>query len=127
MEAGGGLIVKTTDGYLTSQPQQLIMLFTLWSSDGSGSGQVNFLWLRSGQISHLWLHFGFGKFPLKMSNFSFFIPSGQKNLSRSKAGQPLFYCGSKVSSGRVRAHLYCGVLVLLALKGALENLTIFKY
>jgi len=43
-----------------------------------------------------------------MSNFSIFCPLGQKNLfgsgrkvPGSEAGQPLIYCGSKVSSGRV--------------------------
>jgi len=59
-----------------------------------------------GQVSHLW--FGFGKFLLKTSNFSIFCPLGQKKYLRvrSKRGQPLIYCGSKVSSGHVRAHLY---------------------
>jgi len=66
-----------------------------------------------GRVSHLWFGFEFGKFPLKMSNFSIFFPSGQKNLfglgtkvPGSKAGRPLIYCGSKVSSGWARAHLY---------------------
>jgi len=52
-------------------------------------------------------------FPLKMSNFSIFFHSSQKNLfglgqkvPGSKAGWPLIYCRSKVSSARVRAHLY---------------------
>jgi len=31
-----------------------------------------------GQVSHPWFEYGFGKFPLKMSNFSIFCPSGQK-------------------------------------------------
>jgi len=31
-----------------------------------------------GQVSHLWFGFRFGKFPLKMSNFSVYFPSGQK-------------------------------------------------
>jgi len=69
----------------------------------SGLGQINFLWLGFGMgwVSHLWFGSGFGKFPLKMS---IFFPSGKKNLfgsgqkvPRSKAGQPLIYCGSKVS------------------------------
>jgi len=61
-----------------------------------------------GCVSHLWFGFEFGKFPLKMSNFSIFFPSDQKNLfgsgqkvTGSKVGQPLIYYGSKVSSGRV--------------------------
>jgi len=58
------------------------------------------------RVSHLWFGFEFGKYPLKMSNFSIFFPSGQKTLfgsgqkiPRSKEGLPLIYCGSKVSSG----------------------------
>jgi len=42
------------------------------------SGQVKFLLLGLGRVSHLWFGYGFGKFPLKMSNFSIFCPSGQK-------------------------------------------------
>jgi len=65
-----------------------------------------------GWVSHLWFGLEFGKFPLKMSNFSIFslriknncFGSGPK-APRSKPGRPLIYCGSKVSSGRVRAHL----------------------
>jgi len=34
--------------------------------------RVNFLWLVSGCVSHLWFGLEFGKFPLKMSNFSIF-------------------------------------------------------
>jgi len=48
-----------------------------------------------------------------MSNFRIFFPAYQKNLlrsgqevPRSKIGQPLIYCGSKVWSGQVRAHLF---------------------
>jgi len=59
-----------------------------------------------GQVCHLW--FGF-----EASNFSIFSPFVKKNLfglgqkvPGSKAGQPLIYRGSKVSSGQVRAHLY---------------------
>jgi len=66
------------------------------------------LLLGSGRVSHLWFGYRFGKFPLKMPNFSIFCPSGKKNvisLGRkvpgSGLGWPLFYCGSKVCSGRV--------------------------
>jgi len=76
-------------------------------SDGSGSKIFD-----PGQVSHLWFGFEFQKFPLKMSNFSIFFLLGQKNCFRSgqkvlgsKPGRPLFYCGSNVSSGQVRAHL----------------------
>jgi len=67
-------------------------------------------WLGLGQffvarVSHLW--FGFGKFPLKMLNLSIFSLCVKKNLfgsgqkvPGSTVSRPLFYCGSKVSSGR---------------------------
>jgi len=49
-----------------------------------------------------------------MSNFSIFFPSGKKNCSglgrkvpESKPDRPLIYCGSKVSLGHFRGHLYC--------------------
>jgi len=91
-------------------------------SDGSGSkifdpGRVRSIfcgpgWVGMGRVSHLWFGFESEKFPLKMSNVSIFLPSGQKNLfglcrkvHGSKVGRPLIYCGSKVSSGQVRAHL----------------------
>jgi len=82
------------------------------SSDGSGSktsdpGWVNVLWLGSGQPSMVWVW----KISPKNVKFFSFYPSGLKNYFRSgkkvhgsKAGQPLIYCGSKVSSGRVGAH-----------------------
>jgi len=59
-----------------------------------------------GRVSHLWFGFEFGKFPLKIPNFSIFFPLGQKNLFEtgqkvpgSKASRPLIYCGSKVMLG----------------------------
>jgi len=54
----------------------------------------------SGWVRHLWFVFEFRKFPLKHQFFQFF--GGQK-VSASKAGWPLIYCGSKVSSGQVRS------------------------
>jgi len=78
-------------------------------SDGSGSkifdpGQVKFLLLGSASL----FGYGFGKFPLKMSNFSIFSPSDQKTVigsgqkvPESEPGWPLIYCGSKVCLGRV--------------------------
>jgi len=73
-----------------------------------GSDQFFVARVRSGWVRDLWFGFEFGKFPPKMSNFSIFCPSGQKNLfglgrkvPGSKAGGPLIYCGSKVSSSRV--------------------------
>jgi len=47
------------------------------SSDGSGSKFFD-----PCRVSHLWFGLEFGKFPLKMSNFSIFFPSGQKKLLR---------------------------------------------
>jgi len=60
----------------------------------------------SGRVSHLWLGFEFGKFPLKMSNFSISFPSDQKNIfgsGRRRAGL-LFTAGLKqawVGSGPI--------------------------
>jgi len=90
-------------------------------SDGSGSkffdpGWVNFLWLglgwvRSGQPSMIWVWVW--KIPPK--NIKFFKKNlfwfGQK-VPGWKAGRPLIFCGSKVSSGRVKAHLYCLLIYL---------------
>jgi len=51
-----------------------------------------------------------GSGPISTKNVKFFnfCPLAQKKSLRvgSKAGQPLIYCRSKISSGRVRAHLY---------------------
>jgi len=68
------------------------------------------------RVSYLWFGYGFGKFPLKMSNFSIFCPSGQKNVIgvglKKYPGQSqvslLFTAVQKyvrVGLGRVRAHL----------------------
>jgi len=55
-----------------------------------GSGQkilsrVGSIFCGSGRVSHLWFGFEFQKFPLKMSNFSIFFPSGQKKLLRVRS------------------------------------------
>jgi len=52
-----------------------------------------------------WFGFGFGKYPLKISNFSIFFPPGQKNLFwlSQKVPGPLICCRSKVCLGWVRA------------------------
>jgi len=78
-------------------------------SDGSVSkfltrfGSGEFLLHVSCQIRHLCFEFELGKFPLKISNFSTFFPSGKKNLIRSgqkipgsRTGQRLIICKSKV-------------------------------
>jgi len=71
------------------------------TSERSGSNIFTFM---------VWVEFG--KFPLKMSNFSIFFLSGQKKSLRVGSENnlvegrfPFIYCWSKVSSGRVRAHL----------------------
>jgi len=50
-----------------------------------------------------WYRFGLGKFPLKIPNFEFFSHQVKKNcfgsdqkVPRSKPGQALIYCGSKI-------------------------------
>jgi len=84
-----------------------------------GPGQNFLTWVGPGRVRNLWFGFDFGKFPLKMSNFSIFFALGQKNIFAlgqkvpgSKAGRPLIYCGSKVSSGPVRAvsRIYIGFI-----------------
>jgi len=60
---------------------EVYKLFEIQSSDRSGSNFFD-----SGRVSHLRFEFGFGKFPLKMSNVSIFFHSGKKNL---------FWTGSK--------------------------------
>jgi len=47
-----------------------------------GSGQIFVAQVGSGQVSHLWFEYRIGKFPLKMSNFSIFCPSGQTKCHR---------------------------------------------
>jgi len=53
------------------------------------------------RVSHFWFGFGIGKLFLKVSNFSIFFPSDQKNLieldqivPRSRTSLTLNYCGS---------------------------------
>jgi len=80
---------------------------TVQSRDGLGSKIFDLGW-----VSHLWFGVDFGKFPLKMSNFSKFSVQIKKNIFgssqkvlASKAGWPLIYYGSKKSLAWVRAHL----------------------
>jgi len=80
-----------------------------------GPGQKILTRIGSGRVSHLWYGYGFGKFPLKLSNFSIFCPSGKnvigsgQKVPGSEPGRPLINCGSKVCWGCVRAHLYTRV------------------
>jgi len=48
-----------------------------------GSGQI--FGLRVHQVSHLWFGFGFGKFPLKITNFQFFCSSNQQKILMGRA------------------------------------------
>jgi len=67
--------------------------------------QVGPIFCCLGRISHLWFGFGFGKYPLKISNSAIFslrvkkISSGQK-VTGSRMGQLLIYCVSKLYLGR---------------------------
>jgi len=79
----------------------IVFRFRVEASDGSGSkifdpGRVNFLWLGSGWVSHLWFGFEYGKFPLKMSNFSIFCPSGRV---RGRSASYLLHVKSKLGTG----------------------------
>jgi len=87
-----------------SKEKKRVRNWVLQISDGSGS---NIFWPGLGRVSHIWFWFWFGKFPLKCQIFNYFLFRSKKSiLAGSNAGWPLIYCGSKVSSGWVRAHLY---------------------
>jgi len=80
-----------------------------------GPGQKFLTWVGSVQVTHLWFGFELGKFPQKMSNFSIIFLSDKKNIFGLGQKVPglragLTFCGSKVSSGWVRAHLYFMVI-----------------
>jgi len=67
--------------------KQTYVISLKWkTSDGS---RIKIFYPGPGRVSQ----FEFGKFPLKMSNFSIISPSDQK-VSGSKPGQPLIYCES---------------------------------
>jgi len=73
-----------------------------------GLGQ-NFLTLiGSGWVSHLWFGFEFGKFPLKMSNFSIFSPSDQKKSLRVGSESTRVKGGSSSYLLRVKSKLGSG-------------------
>jgi len=50
-----------------------------------GSGQFFVARIGLGWVRHSWYGFEFWKFPLKMSNFSIFFPSGQRKLLRVRS------------------------------------------
>jgi len=90
-------------------------LYFLNGSDGFGSEMVDLGWvdvllLGLGQQSLIWVWVW--KISPKNTKFFNFSLRVKKSLwVRSKVGQPLHYCGSKVCSDWVRAHLY---LMLMA-------------
>jgi len=90
----------------------------LLTSDGSGSklfdpGQVGSIfsvsgWVGLGRVSHLWFGFEFGKFPLKMSNFSIFFPSGKKKSLRVRLESTRVEGGSASYLLRAKSKLRSG-------------------
>jgi len=93
--------------FLQSTCFRIACMVEVWTSYGTGS-----IFCCSGWVSHLWFESGFGKFPIKILNFSIFPPQVKKNifgsgkkLPGSKTDLPLIYCGSKVCPSWVRAHL----------------------
>jgi len=78
------------------------------------SGQFFVVQFGLGRVSHLWFGFEFGKFPLKMSNFSTFVLQGKKDLfgscqkvsgSKARLASCLLQIKSKLGLGRITAHL----------------------
>jgi len=69
------------------------------TSDGSGSKSFD-----SGRVSHLWFGLEFGKFPLKMSNFSIFSlrVGSESTRVKAKSASYLLWVKSKLGSGRVK-------------------------
>jgi len=111
---------RQSDGFF--DPDRILSFFIAFVGLGlvMGPGQKFLTWVGSsqfflalvglGRVSHLWFGSEFGKFPLKMSNFSFFFLLGQKNLSESTwveggSASYLLQVKSKLGSGRVRTHL----------------------
>jgi len=72
-----------------------------------GPGQNFLTWVRSGKLFMVWVWIW--KISPKNVKFFDFFPFGSKKISsgwvKKYPGQSLINCGSKVSSGRVRAHL----------------------
>jgi len=117
LEFFGNLVVL--QGTTKSQSPKYALSMVVMGLGQKFLTRVGSIFCDSDWVSHLWFVFEFGKFPLKTSNFSIFFPSGQKNLfgsgqkvPGSKLGWPLIYCGSKVSSGQFRTHLYSIAVVL---------------
>jgi len=86
-----------------------------------GPGQNFLTRVGSGWLSHLWFGFDFGKFPIRRQIFNFFlfrlkkISSGwvKKYPGHRWSASYLLRVKSKLWSGKVRAHLYSVVLIIL--------------
>jgi len=97
MVLASGLQLKGCEIGLQDLQKTIYIMMSQKTSDGSGSkiidpGRVNFLWLGSGWVSHFWFGVEFVKFPLKMSNFSIFFPSGQKKSLRVRSKSTQVKC-----------------------------------
>jgi len=88
-----------------------VQFYIQLTCDGSRSkifSRVGSIFCGSGRVSHLWLGFGFGKLPLKTSNFSIFFPFDQKNLFGSGQKVPGVKGGLASYLLRVKSKLGAG-------------------
>jgi len=70
---------------------------------GPGQKFLTCVWLGQffvalGWVSHLWLGFGFGKFPLKIANFSIFFLQIKKLFGSGQKGVNLLFKYARVKS-----------------------------
>jgi len=97
------------NSWLFSSTQVCFMLTTFKDLWGMWWVRVRSIFCGLGRVTLLWFEFWFGKFPLKMSNFSILFLSSlvKKYLGQRRVGL-LFTAGQKykLGMGRVRAHLY---------------------
>jgi len=70
--------------------------------------RVGSIFCGSGRVSHSWFGFEFEKFPLTMSNFSIFFPSGQKKFLRVRSESTRVKGGSAFYLLRVKSKLGSG-------------------
>jgi len=103
---------------------QYIIILPIEVSDGSGSKIFDL-----GRISHLWFGLEFGKFSLKMSNFSIFFPLDQKKLLRVGPESTQVKAGLASYLLRVKSKLGSGQgpsLIEVALRLRVETILIFS-